>query len=147
LSSSDSDSGIANHNQPLRTRKIRYTNRRSPDGCPEPVESKTLEEYENEMSELRQAMEVLQAKLNRAEERIFNGHPQRPKSSTVSNTTEALLSQEKRLSTASARELEIEGLLQRLLSAEEEMKREQELLSALDQKQKLIDAQEQKVSY
>lgn len=41
---------------------------------------------------------------------------------------------------------EMDQLLQRLLSAEEEMKREHDLLTALDKKQKLIEAQEQKVS-
>ena len=50
LSSSDSDSGIANHNQSSRTRKMRFTNRRSPDGCPEPVETKSLEEVRNYIS-------------------------------------------------------------------------------------------------
>lgn len=45
LSSSDSDSGIANNSNNGRSRKIKYLNtRRSPDGCQEPTETKTLEE-------------------------------------------------------------------------------------------------------
>ena len=121
-----------------------------------------LLQYEREMLELRRAMEALQVKLNRAEERLF-GHdtssnggrrdsdifiPSAPSPNGGNSQSGGSGSGTRdRLSLKSADEnaVEMDHLLQRLLSAEEEMKREQELLSALDRKQKLIDAQEQKV--
>jgi len=106
------------------------------------------------MVELRRAMEALQVKLNRAEERLF-GHEQspRPRESDGSVSHSPLLSQYVQQSpkesgsnrNSQLDEKEMEQLLQRFLSAEEEMKREQELLLALDRKQKLIEVQEQKV--
>ena len=120
-----------------------------------------LLQYEREMLELRRAMEALQVKLNRAEERLF-GHdtssnggrrdsdifiPSAPSPNGGNSHSGSGSGTRDRLSLKSADEnaVEMDHLLQRLLSAEEEMKREQELLSALDRKQKLIDAQEQKV--
>lgn len=107
------------------------------------------------MVDLRRAMEVLQVKLSRAEERLFgpegnNGqqHPQRDgerasfspqysHSSAVNGERHSIIDDDK--------SCDMDHLLQRLLSAEEEMRREQELLVALDKKQQLIDAQEEKV--
>lgn len=103
--------------------------------------------------ELRRAMEALQVKLNRAEERLF-GHDHSPKhrESDDGHAQSPLLYQYPQSPNENGNnrnsqldEKEMEQLLQRFLSAEEEMKREQELLVALDRKQKLIEAQEQKV--
>lgn len=108
------------------------------------------------MSELRRAMEALQMKLSRAEERLFgNESPgQQPKRESLhggaagspTNSVGSGNGSKERFSRGSDESCkEMDQLLQRLLSAEEEMKREHDLLTALDKKQKLIEAQEQKV--
>jgi len=102
-------------------------------------------QYEREMLELRRAMEALQSKLNRAEERLFGREtPVKKEPELMASCT----SPEKDRFSKNLEEnsKEIDQLLQRLLSAEEEMKREQDLLTALDEKQKLIEVQEEKVS-
>jgi hypothetical protein len=116
-------------------------------------------QYEREMVELRRAMESLQVKLNRAEERLFGhdspshgaqGRRESDNSFHSHSPHSPALSVANSESNRSSRAVEenskeMEQLLQRFQSAEEEMKREQELLTALDKKQKLIEAQEQKV--
>ncbi len=109
------------------------------------------------MTELRRAMEALQMKLSRAEERLFGNEspgqqPKRdslhgvPAGSPTNSVGSGNGSSKERFSRGSDESCkEMDQLLQRLLSAEEEMKREHDLLYALDKKQKLIEAQEQKV--
>lgn len=103
-------------------------------------------------------MEVLQVKLSRAEERLFgsegNGQSQQPQQQQQqqqrdgdrffsSSFVQSPGVNNVRMEEDKSRDMD--HLLQRLLSAEEEMRREQELLVALDKKQQLIDAQEEKV--
>lgn len=118
--------------------------------------SNFLEQYEREMLELRRAMEALQAKLSRAEERLFgNESPGQNKRTregdnlgSPANSGGSGNGSKDRYSRSSDDGCkEMDQLLQRLLSAEEEMKREHDLLTALDKKQKLIEAQEQKVGF
>lgn len=106
-------------------------------------------------------MEALQVKLSRAEERLFgNESPgqqnKRPRDNengnggAVGSPTNSIGSGNGAVDRYSRSSddggcKEMDQLLQRLLSAEEEMKREHDLLTALDKKQKLIEAQEQKV--
>lgn len=104
------------------------------------------------MYELRLQLDCLQSKLSRAEERLFGqegkGVQQQIKSErkTYSPNLNGAQKQPQRHSVgADDQSKEMDHLFQRLLSAEEEMKRETELLVALDKKQKLIDAQEEKV--
>ncbi|OXA58440.1 ras GTPase-activating protein nGAP isoform X3 [Folsomia candida] len=116
-------------------------------------------EYEREMVDLRRAMEVLQVKLSRAEERLFgsegNGQSQQPQQQQQqqqrdgdrffsSSFVQSPGVNNVRMEEDKSRDMD--HLLQRLLSAEEEMRREQELLVALDKKQQLIDAQEEKIA-
>lgn len=95
------------------------------------------------MVELRRAMEALQSKLSKAEERLFgqDGRRDSDRKSCIASTTPTRHS-----ANVDEQPQDVDHLFQRLLSAEEEMKREQELLVALDRKQKLIEAQEEKVS-
>lgn len=188
-SDEDSDSGLVNdhhhrdedpptphpHLPPRRREHHQKKVQRSfPDGGNSNTSSmgdKSLEEYEREMSELRRAMEALQVKLNRAEERLFgNESPsqnQRLSRELGGSDRDSLggkgagPTQDNRYSRGSddgsgggggmgvggavGGVKEVDQLLQRLLSAEEEMKREHDLLTALDKKQKLIEAQEEKV--
>jgi hypothetical protein len=106
------------------------------------------------MVELRRAMEALQTKLDRAEERLFakeGGYQHQPRrehdwdQQSPGNFVVQGSGKTDRIKNPEEQSRELDNLLQRLLSAEEEMKREQELLVALDRKQKLIEAQEEKV--
>ncbi|CAG7716457.1 unnamed protein product [Allacma fusca] len=171
----DSDSGHNNVSErddslvvpQLPPRRLHGNSKRSfastrpnPDGSLSSNGEKSLEEYEREMLDLRRAMEALQLKLNRAEERLF-GHdssnnqsrresdiflPSAPSPNGGNSLNGSGPRDRLSLKSADENSLEMDHLLQRLLCAEEEMKREQELLTALDRKQKLIDAQEQKIA-
>ncbi|CAL8143768.1 unnamed protein product [Orchesella dallaii] len=159
-SDEDSDSGLVNerdeptpHLPPRRNHIKRNSGHRPvPDGSSNG--EKSLEEYEREMHELRRAMEALQVKLSRAEERLFgNESPGQNKRSgdgalgSPANSNGSGNGSKDRYSRSSDDGCkEMDQLLQRLLSAEEEMNREHDLLTALDKKQKLIEVQEQKIA-
>ncbi|CAG0878488.1 unnamed protein product [Darwinula stevensoni] len=109
---------------------------------------KSLDDYEHEIADLRVQMEGLQSKLSAAEHRMTRS-PDEPgewRSNTYGHLTTTPLNVANRISLDSERDVQLKQIISRLLSVEEELRREQhEMASMINEKQQVIKAQEQKI--
>ncbi|GFY47272.1 ras GTPase-activating protein raskol [Trichonephila inaurata madagascariensis] len=107
--------------------------------------SKTLEEYEEEVEELRRLMAGLQVKLSEAEEKLSKQESATEK--VVADWQARLEAGEERLRRQQdEKDQQMKNIITRLITVEEELRREQqEMQGVILAKQKVIDAQERKL--
>lgn len=106
---------------------------------------KTMEEYEQEVDELRHLMSEMQSKLMDAEEKLSKQESVTEK--VVADWQARLEAGEERIRRQQdEKDQQMKNIITRLITVEEELRREQqEMQSVIYAKQKVIDAQERKI--